>query len=341
MRMLGLASLLLAALGCQIDNAEYSPPRDGMVAGDDGPGNPAGDLGTPVLSDGGGTDLTAPATGAQSPPYPLETSSTTEGDATFVAFVPVLPGAAKAPLVIWKHGFQLATSNYEALLRAVAEQGFVVIGVDTAGGFFNPPSNVDEQQAMLAGLDWALKDAPFASRVDVTRVAVGGHSRGGKVAVMAAAADDRVDAVLLLDPVNGCGPGQGYSDSCPDITQPAWAGALALPVGVMGETNNAKGGLSPCAPEKQNYATIFKALTKATWAVSWTFTGADHMDFTDDGGGVVGGLCADGPGDDATIRKDVRALALAFFLRHLLGQNASDAVLTGASLPAGIVVEGP
>ena len=109
----------------------------------------------------------------------------------------------------------------------------------------------------------------------------------------------------------------------------------------MGETNNAMGGFMPCAPAAQNYTTIYAVLGSSPWAVSWTFTGADHMDFTDDGGGVTGGFCTDGPGDDATIRRDMRTLAVAFMRRHLRGEAAMDAWLLGASLPSDITLAGP
>ncbi|MDQ3037420.1 MAG: alpha/beta hydrolase fold domain-containing protein, partial [Myxococcota bacterium] len=274
-------------------------------------------------------------------PYAVERSSAAIEGGTAVAFVPMLPAGARGPLVILKHGFQLATANYATTAAHIASHGFVVIGVDTGGGAFGGPTNADERDASIAAIDWALSSAPFAARVDPERIAVMGHSRGGKVAVMIAAADARVGAALLLDPVNGCGPGASYSADCPDVTSDALAGALTIPVGVMGETNSATGGFMPCAPAEQNYQTIYDALDRSSWAVAWTFTGADHMDFTDDGGGFAGSFCADGPGDDAMIRAQVRALAVAFLRRHLGGELAMDPWLTGAMVPADVTREGP
>ncbi|MCU0676797.1 MAG: alpha/beta hydrolase fold domain-containing protein [Myxococcota bacterium] len=231
-------------------------------------------------------------------------------------------------------------------MERLASHGFVVVGIDSGGGGFGiptgGPTNVEERDGVMAAIDWATTSAPFAASVDDERVGVAGHSRGGKVSVMVAAADARIDATLLLDPVNGCGPGQSYSASCPDVTSAAFAGALRMPVGVMGETNNATGGFMPCAPTAQNYQTIFDAITMSSWAVEWTFAGADHNDFTDDGGGALGAFaCPDGPGDDAMIRAQWRAMMVAFFRRHLAGDTAMDAWLTGAMLGAGITVDGP
>ncbi|MEO7094625.1 MAG: alpha/beta hydrolase [Polyangiales bacterium] len=355
-------ALLTAVSGCASDpvagaddpGADSSPTRDAITSADTrDPGDARAEGGddASVASDASDAkpavdaSVGGDAAGGSDPslvgPYAVTKSSATVGKATLVSFVPALPTGTRAPLVILKHGFQLATANYAVLAERVASHGFIVVGVDTAGGLFGGPTNVDERDASTAAIDWALATAPFAATVDGEHVAVMGHSRGGKVAVMVAVADARIDAALLLDPVDGCGPGASYSATCPNVASAAFAGALKMPVGVMGETNNATGGFMPCAPAAQNYTTIYDGLKAASWAVEWTFTGADHMDFTDDGGGTTGGFCTDGPGDDATIRLDVHTLAVAFLRRHLRGEAAMDVWLVGASLPAGITHRGP
>lgn len=306
-------------------------------------GAASADAGRIPARDAGGTGDTSTSVPFADPgeagPFDVNRSSHSIDGAMLAAFVPATD--RPMPLVVFKHGFQLTTANYVVLLERLASHGFVVVGVDTGGGVFGGPTNADERDASIATLDWALAEAPFVALVDAARVGVAGHSRGGKVAMMVAAADDRVGATLLLDPVNGCGPGAPYSAACPDVASGEIAGAVATALGVMGETNNASGGFMPCAPADQNYQTIYDAAGASSWAVAWTFTGADHMDFTDDGGGFAGSFCPDGPGDDEVIRQDVRRLAVAFFRRHLEGEDAMDAWLTGASVPAGITFEGP
>ncbi|MCB9636995.1 MAG: hypothetical protein H6721_33220 [Sandaracinus sp.] len=271
-------------------------------------------------------------------PFTVTRQTSRVGSSDVTSFVPDV--TSPAPLILFKHGFQLATSNYATSLERLASHGFVVVGVDSGGGLFGGPTNAAERDAAIAAIDWATSTAPFASRVDATRIAAAGHSRGGKVAVMIAAADSRVGAALLLDPVNGCGPGQSYSADCPDVTSMGFAPSLTIPVGVMGETNNASGGFMPCAPRDQNYQTVFDELDAAPWAVAWTFTGADHMDFADSAG-FAGAACPDGPGDDATIRNQVRAMTVAFFRRHFGAETAMDEWLTGARVPTTVTVEGP
>ena len=288
-------------------------------------------------SDAGDSALGPDVPGA----YTVMMSSTMLTGATAVAYVPTLPAGQRGPLVVFKHGFQLASADYSVLLQRIATHGFIVVGVDTASSLVGGPTNVDERDAIRHTIDWALGSAPFAGTIDGARIAVMGHSRGGKDAVLAAAADSRITAALLLDPVNGCGPGMGFSATCPDATSATNAGALSIPVGVMGETNDATGGFMPCAPAAENYATIYPALHASSWAVQWTFADAVHMTFTDDGGGLAGSFCAAAPADSATLRDNIHAMAVAFARYHLRGEASMAAWLTGASLPSGITRTGP
>lgn len=348
-RAYALGLLMVSGLFACGEDGEPGGPGDGGASSTDAAlpledASVGGDGGAAVAGDGGGVADAGPTGTGASPdalgPFEVTRFTDTVGEATAEAFVPTLAAAARAPLVVLKHGFQLSTADYAVLAEQIASHGFVVVGADTAGGF-SGPTNVEERDATIDVIDFATSSALYATSVDPTRVALVGHSRGGKVAVMIAAEDPRVSAALLLDPVNGCGPGADYSTSCPDVTSADLAGALEIPVGVMGETNNASGGFMPCAPADQNYQTIFDALTRATWSVEWTFTGADHMDFTDTGGGFAGSFCPDGPGDDETIRAAVRALAVAFVRFHLGGEAAMAEWLGGSALPSGIERDGP
>lgn len=363
MKTMRFVSLFLALVACGDDDGRVRdsgtpgtdgalPPVDGGgfpgvdgggMPGVDGGGMPAVDGGGMPGVDGGPRPDGGTSTGGPDSvgPFTVTRQAGMVSGSAVTAFVPAV--SSPAPLVIFKHGFQLATSNYAIMLERLASHGFVVVGVDSGGGLFGGPNNVQERDGAIAAIDWATTSAPFAASVDDERIGVAGHSRGGKVSVMIAAGEPRIDAVLLLDPVNGCGMGPSDPATCPDITGALYAGALRMPVGVMGETNNATGGIAgmSCAPAAQNYQTIFAAITMSSWAVEWTFTGADHMDFTDDGGGFAGSLCTAGPGDEAMIRAQIRAMTVAFFRRHLAGDAAMDAWLTGAMVGSGITVDGP
>ncbi len=338
--------LLLALSGlfaCGDDDGSPAAGRDAFVApvadggGADGGGADAADGGLtdlgPAETDGGATAIRPDAEG----PFTVSRVSGTVDGATATAFVPEAGG--RVPLVVFEHGFQLATANYAAALERLASHGFVVVGVDGGGTILDGSTNEEERAQVIAAIDWAVGDAPVAGSVDPAAVGVAGHSRGGKVAAMVAATEARVSATLLLDPVNGCGPGQGFSASCPDVTGTTWVGAIREPIGIMGEVNDAS-GFMPCAPADQNYVTLYEATT-AGWRAEWTFTGADHMDFTSDGGGTFGSFCSEGPGDDTQIRAAWTAMMVAFFRLHLTGETAMTSWLTGPELPSGITLRTP
>jgi hypothetical protein len=302
-----------------------TPDAGGQPAGIDASNN-GGPDGSSQQQDGGGTPTNLPPPNVVGP-YTVAESTAMIPDATLKIFTPSV--GRKAPLVILKHGFQLSTNNYKKLAARVASHGFVVIGVDTNVG------QDKERDLSISVIDYAV--STLSATVDENNIAMMGHSRGGKVSIMTAAKDSRIDAVLLLDPVNACGMDPGFSEACPDVTTAEIAGAITKPIGIMGETVSGGDGLFACAPTAKNYQTIFAAVNPAASKTEWTFTGADHMDFTDDGGGAAGLVCfAKGSGDDNEIRANVATLSVAFMRRHLTAENPMDAWLTGAMMPSDI-----
>ncbi|WP_051102593.1 poly(ethylene terephthalate) hydrolase family protein [Parafrankia elaeagni] len=96
-------------------------------------------------------------------------------------------------------GFTAGWSSIDWLGPRLASFGFVVIGIETNSRYDYPPSR---GQQLLAALDWAVEDSPAASRIDPTRLAVGGHSMGGGGSLEAASDRPSLKAVLPLAPWN-------------------------------------------------------------------------------------------------------------------------------------------
>ena len=211
------------------------------------------------------------------------------------------------PLVIVSPGFQMERTQYASYARHLATWGFVVVLADYADRSFFA------EHTKLAGdvsavIDWALAQPALA--IDTQKIAVAGHSLGGKLGVLAASNDARIRAIVAWDPVDSANP-----SVVPD--KPITA-ALA----VIGETTNASGGGMPCAPAAENYEQFYAAAS--TPSISITITGADHMDWVDDPSCGFCGFCAPGSVDPALVRTVTRRLDVAWLRRILDGDTAMD-----------------
>ena len=131
------------------------------------------------------------------------------------------------PLLLWGNG--ACSDNglmHGAFLRQIASHGYIIVAAGHArdesplrapkpltppGTPAPPPPNIDLSKfkpvttpdQLIAGLDWAAREtvrpgSPFYGKIDLSRVAVAGHSCGGLQA-MAVAADPRIDTVLIFD----------------------------------------------------------------------------------------------------------------------------------------------
>lgn len=141
------------------------------------------------------------------------------------------PGA-RFPLVILSPGNATNVEFYAVLAEELASQGFVVLGIDHPGQVTavalgdaivpyagDPPlgdpagvtpQRIDDRVVDIgAVLDQLTNGTPgldgIASRIDLTRVGLLGHSNGG-VAVATACVDTRVDACMNIDGQLAGGP---------------------------------------------------------------------------------------------------------------------------------------
>ena len=124
------------------------------------------------------------------------------------------------PLYVWGNGG--CSSNglaHAAYLRQIASQGYVIVALGVAGGGAPAPADgsSDPTQAsqMIEAIGWAERETArdggaFHRRIDVTRIAVGGHSCGGLQA-LAVSNDPRIDTTLVLNSGIYNVPGSGRS----------------------------------------------------------------------------------------------------------------------------------
>lgn len=252
------------------------------------------------------------------------------------------PAAGRFPLVILSPGFQLPRDQYASACRHLASWGFVVVLQDYAGdgGILSPPNHQQLAEDVGDVIDWVLDASDgLAARVDAAHIATVGHSLGGKVSILAAILDDRVGATVGWDPVDATPP---IDNGSPSVT-PERMDELTVPIAVLGETLDATGGFSPCAPAEDNYVQYFEHACAAPVALEITIDGADHMDWVDDraGCGFTCSVCRTGTADDAHTRAITRRATTAFLLAHLMGAGGYESFLAppqlgeGASVRAG------
>lgn len=240
------------------------------------------------------------------------------------------PYEAPYPVVTVAHGFQIPANQYDNYVERLASFCFVAVNVDFPAGFV--ANHVANAQDVAATLDWVAGEATLSKIADVDNAGATGHSLGGKVSVLAAILEPRFRASITLDPVDTasfCDP-----KLCPDVTDML---PLAIPLGFVGETLDAMGGFMPCAPADANYKTFYTAATSP--ALEVTALGANHVSFVDDVGtcGFACGACQMASADNQTVNALSQSFVAAFYQRHLRGEVAYDAWLTGAEAQAKFV----
>ena len=256
----------------------------------------------------------------------MNVASTGDNNVAIHVAYPTAPGVY--PMVVVGHGLSLPASEYYSYVKRLASFGYVALTVDFPGSPFSL-NNTNEAKDMLAGIDWAKSDAMLGAIVDANNVGMTGHSLGGKVALLAATMDSRVKASIVLDPVDGGGPGGCTAPAC--VAVASLMPSLHIPTGFVGETTDSTGGFMPCAPAADNYTTFYAGTTSPSLEV--TALGADHMSFLDDktSCGVTCSLCTAGTASNAQVNGMARSFVVAFYERYLRGNAAYDAYLTGGA----------
>ena len=163
-------------------------------------------------------------------PRPLGDSGTSRG----TLYMPAAPGTY--PLVVVLPGYGATHTGYAAYSELFASHGFFVLGLDTGeGGFGAASDHALEAARTVAAIEWVSCAGPRAAEVDASRIAVAGHSKGGKLAFWAAALDERIDLVIGWDPSNSGGApcfidptGCNAQPAAPNCNTPNGGGAGVL-----------------------------------------------------------------------------------------------------------------
>jgi len=181
--------LLLAASGCQATSLRAGATVSPSVG-------PSAELYDPVTMDPPAVDSAYPARMAE---IALESGGERLNGLLYLA-----AGAGPHPAVLLLHGNPGNERNLD-LAQAVRRAGYTVLFFDYRGnwGSGGTFSRTHALEDVHAALGWVRSGAIARQfRIDSSRVALVGHSMGGWLALMAAAADSRVTCVGALDSRN-------------------------------------------------------------------------------------------------------------------------------------------
>jgi pimeloyl-ACP methyl ester carboxylesterase len=226
-------------------------------------------------------------------------------------------GTEPLPWVVFSPGFLFTGSAYRSWGELLASHGMATALVSYAYSLFNP-----DHRVLVADLLFVLDAIPaeaqrYGVRLDPSRVALVGHSLGGKLSFLAAA-ERPVQAVVGLDPVDGGAP--GVIDPVRFPSAVAAMGSVRAPVLLLGAEygKRVKFG-TPCAPQDANFRKFFEAAPGPALEVEQR--GAGHVDYLDNPNcGLLCSVCW--PGDDPTTTRAQAQSYVLFFLRgYLLGED--------------------
>jgi dienelactone hydrolase len=284
-----------------------------------------------VFVDGFQPRLSTQALGAPGPFATAALSRVTTRAGRSTPWTASYPTTATAPraVLLFAPGFQIPSSAYASLMQHVASWGFVAVRADPVSSLGNT-SHPEMVLDLRAVLDDLLAPSALPVAVDAGAIALAGHSLGGKLAVMVAAADSRVGAVYAFDPVNSAGGSAGQ----PNIL-PQGIAAQTIPFGFAGELLDGSGAFQACAPLALNYQNFFNAAAATPAAYEWTLAGAAHVDFVTnpDQCGLACSFCQDGPLDTAVTHAFMRSSTVAFLRTYLLDEAGLCPWLNGAEVP--------
>lgn len=222
-----------------------------------------------------------------------------------------------APVVVLHPGFQLAGSQYESYARHLATRGVVGIIADPPDALAGGPNHAELATYLGKVLDWVAvesADGGLAGIADPSKLIVGGHSMGGKIALLRSSTDTRPRGVFAIDPVDAAGgplsqPGPSYPSVTPELM-----GSVHVPLVLIGETVNAtcSGAFcQACAPSADNFQQY--ATHSSSPTVELELVGANHMSFIDNPNcGFTCSSCSAGTANDAEVRRLTRRYLTAF-----------------------------
>ncbi|MBZ0273511.1 hypothetical protein K8I61_15840 [bacterium] len=340
---LAFSLVLSPACGDDDDDGNDEAPRDFGDDDDTGPGpdgdddSAGGDDDDGADDDGaeddddendddGGADdddqLIYPSDPADTGPLPVAQSAekyvdpASDDEEPLLVFFPSDDGgasvddrAAPYPFVIFGPRPDIDSKYYTSYLRNLASWGFIVA---LRGNEHKSHERLSNDEVGI--INWASArhgdgQSVFYNIFDLSRVATVGHGLGGKIAFLTAYHDERVRAIVGLDPDDSLPafplPIEDYPSVAPELMQ--WIDRPSMIIGAS------LGG--DCVDPDENWDDFYSAAKKPSYEI--VMVNAGHLDFLDNPNCPGCNICNDGQTDSEVVRKLARRYLTAFLAVQL------------------------
>jgi alpha-beta hydrolase superfamily lysophospholipase len=207
-------------------------------------------------------------------------------------------------LAVISSGFLVGSDQYRTYAERLASYGYVAVCYDKVENATNAIN--DELSALFVSeiINWLASTPEVKTDSGVYCV---GHSRGGKISLLAAENDERIGAVCLIDPVdsNDYAPeGPGYPSAIKRLrTSPL---TNELPIAIIGG-----GRSSDCIPRKANYERFFEG-SPSPLTMMLGINEAGHFQFLDKTSMIQAAVCSGGKVEDQAVRDLSKAAMIAW-----------------------------
>ena len=223
------------------------------------------------------------------------------------------------PLVIITPGFLISADQYTSYAERLASWGYVVVSYDFVQQALDPTNDLACVDLLEELILWCGTSIPLGRVCDADNVMLVGHSRGAKIATLAAIQDSRVKCLCLVDPVDVTVYAP-LSAGYPSATDALKMAREAIPVCIVG---GGKGG--DCAPLESNYDLYYKSSRGPTWKA--VIEEAGHLQFIDSRASTAMGLvCQAGSSPDVVVG-DVTKFVMVSWAESILKRGEMQRIV--------------
>ncbi|MBV8756536.1 MAG: hypothetical protein JO257_04655 [Deltaproteobacteria bacterium] len=250
-------------------------------------------------------------------PYDV-TTATLPGSFAVTLYMPT--SAGKHPVVAISCGTQQTAAGYASYGKRLASHGIAAVIEDDPGILTNTSDVLPHAEYVIE--TWL---PTMSDHLDLTRIGLAGHSRGGAVSLLTAEHEPgKIAAWFGLDPADN-----EFGQNPREYARTTLA-SIGIPTAFLGA-----GVTSNCAPVADSYEMLYGRAPSPS--VKIVGAGAGHTQLEDPAGCSACSVCSPaGTADPQVVLGYATRYLAAFFGRELLGDASVGPAFEGAGGPADV-----